>query len=136
VVTTVIIILVVLAAITLIWAAVRPTIQSASEQITADCITLEVQAVGCDSDDDNTVSVRRGPGSGTVTGVVFVREGDGQSARVPTTTLLPLETDIISIPASELDLVAGDKINVAGVVGSDNVCDLSIEEPATCADVV
>jgi hypothetical protein len=47
VVTTVLIILIVLAAIILIWIAVRPTIQSATEQVTADCVTLELKAAGC-----------------------------------------------------------------------------------------
>jgi hypothetical protein len=134
VVTTVIIILVVLAAITLIWAAVRPTIQDASERITADCITLELEAVrgSCTIGDASmaNVKVNRGPDSGTLTGLILVF-GDGTTKDITNVSQIPgpLETTIVYTGRA---LAADDTVTVAGVVGQGNVCDVSASDVVVC----
>ena len=62
VVTTVLIILIVIAAVAIIWAAIRPAIQSAGEQVTADCFTTSFEVVSCTG---NIVTVKRNAGGST-----------------------------------------------------------------------
>lgn len=134
VVTTVIIILVVLAAIVLIWAAVRPTIQSAAERVTADCFTIELQAVSCTPASDE-VAVSMSAGEGDLTEITFVIDqagGDTVTESVAmegVNELKPLESKTYTLSQ---DLSAGDSVNVAAVVGQGNICPVSALAPAAC----
>ncbi|OIO81352.1 hypothetical protein AUJ84_01415 [Candidatus Pacearchaeota archaeon CG1_02_32_132] len=82
VVTTVLIILLVLVAIGVIWAAVRGPIQDVGKEINADCLKVDLEPVSCASTDGINYGVtwERGAGSGTVTDVkVIFRDMNGQS---------------------------------------------------------
>lgn len=128
VVTTVLIILVVLAAILIIWAAVRPTVETAGEQISADCITIELEAVSCSSDgNDTTVGIKRSAGSGELTDVKLVFSGGD----VVDAGIAPgvLESDSVTIPGD----YAAQTVNVAAVTGQGNVCPESSKAPVTCS---
>jgi flagellin-like protein len=139
VVTTVILILVVLSAIVIIWAAVRPTIQRTSEQISADCFTIELSVAGCsDSLDTNNdkinetnVTISRTAGSGDLTAIKFIF-GDGSTIDSPDGTTMPgpLESQTIMISGANH---TGQTVNVAAVVGQDNVCSESSSAPITCS---
>jgi hypothetical protein len=126
VVTTVLIILIVLAAIVLIWAAVRPTIQSASEQISADCITVELEAVSCSGD---VLDVKRSSGAGDLTGVIFVFS-DGSTDTNNTVAAMPGPLETVSI-TSPNGVISG-LTNIAAIVGQGNVCEVSSSAPVTC----
>ena len=138
VVTTVILILVVLAAIVIIWAAVRPTIQRTSEQISADCITIELEAISCTVQDidgglfETNVIVKRSAGAGDLTGVKFVfSDGSAEDNLDGTTMPGPLETSNIGVNST--DDHTGQTVNVAPVVGQNNVCSESSSAPVTCS---
>ena len=102
VIANVLIILLVIASIGIIWAVVRPTIQSASEQVSSDCFSLLINAESCAIIDgicdggandgqpctDNagcspdgicefsaTVDVSRDPGPGTLSDIRFIFAG-------------------------------------------------------------
>jgi hypothetical protein len=126
VVTTVLIILIVLAAIILIWVAVRPTIEGAGDQITADCVSIELNPVSCDITNNN-VRVGRGADGGDLAGVkILVRRGEQVLAYDATGTL----PDSLgsSLMGSGGTLAINDRVSVAAVVGDDITCPASITE--------
>jgi hypothetical protein len=140
VVTTVLIILIVLAAIILIWIAVRPTIQSATEQVTADCVTLELQVSDCldNGDSTTTLTIDRYTGKGTMTGMKFFFE-----TTAGVTTLVDLFDSDVSetgFPPVELGQMTatvptgynGESANIAPVVGNDIICPVSSYAAAEC----
>jgi len=139
VVTTVILILVVLAAIVIIWAAVRPTIQRTSEQISADCITIELTSKSCsDSLDSNNdginetnITVSRTAGAGDLSAIRFVFS-DGSAVNSPEGAIMPgpLESQTITLLGANY---TGQTVNVAAVIGQDNVCSVSSSAPVTCS---
>ncbi len=87
VVTTVLIILLVLVAIGIIWAAVRPTIESSGSRISGDCLTLQLETVSCAFSDNGVtpglydVSVMRNVGVGNLQAIKLIFN-DGTSTLV------------------------------------------------------
>lgn len=83
VITTVLIILLVLVAIGIIWAAVRGPIQDVGKEINADCLKVDLEPISCASTDGGSsygVTWERGAGSGTVTDAkIIFRDVNGQS---------------------------------------------------------
>jgi len=134
VVTTVILILVILAAIVILWAAIRPTIQKASEQVTADCITIDLEVVSCSAGGtagvpvgQTGITVKRSSGGGDLTAIRFVFDG-GDAVSVDS-TLGKLETQEHFVTSKDY---AGEMVNVAAVVGQENVCPESSSAPVQC----
>lgn len=128
VVTTVLIILLVLVAVLIIWGFVRPTIESTGEQVTADCLLIDLEAVNCDGVD--TVTVKRGADSGDLTGVRFVFSGGSTDDGVADNLILPPlgQADITGV-----NVVGGETVNVAAIVGSSGqVCPVSVKAPFLC----
>lgn len=83
VVTTVLIILLVLVAIGIIWAAVRGPIQDVGTEINAECLTVDIEPVNCVKNPANATydaNWIRNTGTGTVTAVkVIFRDVNGQT---------------------------------------------------------
>tara|TARA_Y100000310_G_scaffold227645_1_gene229937 strand:+ start:691 stop:1350 length:660 start_codon:yes stop_codon:yes gene_type:complete len=71
VVTTVLLILLIVAAIGLIWSFLRPTIEAGVGQVSSVCLTLDIRPVEC-STEINKVAVKRFAGDGVVKEVSFV----------------------------------------------------------------
>ncbi len=82
VVTTVLIILLVLVAIGIIWAAVRPTIENSGSRISGDCLTIQLESVSCTAVAQGyDVVVKRNVGTGNLQGVKLVFS-DGTNTQV------------------------------------------------------
>jgi len=134
VVTTVLIILIVLAAVVIIWAFVRPTITEAGEQITTDCITLDLEVLSCitnSTDANSTVQVRRNAGVGELTGMrLILMETNGDTATSNEASLGELESEtfiVVNANATE--------VSVAALIGeSQRACNPQYE-PFVCTIV-
>jgi hypothetical protein len=139
VVTTVLIILLVLVSIILIWVAVRPTIQSAGEQVTGDCVTLEYEVIGCDFiAAQSRVKVFRNIGKGTITGMKFIFTDSlggvliedidnafgGLPSGFPPGELQEFEAPFLGHQDEE--------VNIAPVVGNDIICPVSSYPSVIC----
>lgn len=124
VVTTVLIILIVLAAVVIIWAFVRPTITEAGEQITTDCITLDLRVTNCVNNvtaGTLEVTVRRNAGPGDLTGVrILLADG----ATHDNSSLSELESRTFSLDGTDNNSTA----NVAPLIGeSQRACNPQYE---------
>lgn len=139
VVTTVILILVVLAAIVIIWAAVRPTIQRTSEQISADCITIELTSESCSASsvpdnngiNETNITVSRTAGAGDLAAIRFVFS-DGSAVNSPEGATMPEPLESLTITLLGANYT-GQTVNVAAVIGQDSVCSVSSSAPVTCS---
>jgi hypothetical protein len=105
VVVTLLMITLSIAAIIIVWAVIRNVIQSGSEDINLGqyTIDLEVQKV-VQSTNSADITVKRNPGHGTLTGLVFV-VSDGinkQTFKQENIVLSELETKTFTIPYSSL----------------------------------
>ena len=127
IVTNVLIILLVLVAIGIIWAFIRPAITQGAGQLqgAGDCLTIDVEAVSCDAT-ANTVTFKRNTGAGALVGVKFIVERAAGTTvtyddTTATGTLGELSGSTSTIPLATLDLAAGDKVQVAALVaGADS----------------
>lgn len=118
VVTTVLIILIVLAAVVIIWAFVRPTITEAGEQITTDCITLDVKVISCEADtseSNTTVQVRRNAGPGELTGLrLILVEANGDATTSDEDGLGELESETFIVEG-----INATEVSVAALIGEE-----------------
>ena len=138
IVTTILMILIVISAIAIIFAAIRPAIESASKEITTDCFTISMEIESCsigdfDGEADNSdvqITVKRNPGKGKLNGLKFLFDTgnvlDGDSTNLPDELETKVYTflDQSSLPA---------EVDVAFVVGEgEKICDPS-RNPIKCA---
>lgn len=130
VVTVTLIILLAVAAVVIVWAFVRSTLEEAGKEVTLTCVTANLKAVSCTATTGATV-VRNDATEGTITSVKLVSyDTTGTSTTQPNTcgtvTLEPLgqQTCTLTTPAP----VA--KVAVAPVING-KTCPLST--PITCA---
>jgi len=149
VVANVLIILLVIVSIGVIWAVVRPTIQSAGEQVTPDCFSLLISAESCVIDITNsmvTIDVSRNPGAGDLNGIRFIVSGnldkvvsdsDAETGSDP----LPneLETSSFNFSTTAVGVLngitSGDTVDVAAVIGTqETLCNPS-GLPIVCSSV-
>ena len=137
VVTSVLIILVVLAAVMLIWAFIRPLISQVGENIGAsdDCIAIDLKATRCIADgvnaDSYNVTVTRNAADGDLVGVrlLFFSETDDSVSR-DGDVLEPLETKTIGNIDVGFNPV---EVSVAAVVGDNSkACD-PLNPPLPCS---
>ncbi len=129
IVTNVLIILLVLVAIGIIWAFVRPAITQGAGQLqgAGDCLTIDVEPVSCNIS-DNTVTFKRNTGAGAIAGTKFIIEQNGGTVTCDDTgtTGKPGElsgstSDLDTItPACSNDLASGSKVQVAALVASSD----------------
>ena len=131
IVTNVLIILLVLVAIGIIWAFIRPAITQGAGQLqgAGDCLTIDVEAVSCDAT-ANTVTFKRNTGAGALVGVKFIVERAAGTVTCDDTTTTGKPTELsgstsdLDSCATPIDLVAGttpDKVQVAALVaGADS----------------
>ena len=122
IVTTVLIILLAIAAIAIVWSFVQPTLKGAGEKLSADCIQLEVMPTSCVIDTDiATVTYQWKAGSGLMGVKAIVSDGtntivgDGDA---PTSALGTKSTDV------EIDdtLGTGEKTASVVAVTSSGTC--------------
>lgn len=120
IVTNVLIILLVLVAIGIIWAFVRPAITQGAGQLqgAGDCLTIDIEAVSCNATTDE-VTFKRNTGAGTLAGVKFIVEKTSGTVTWDDTSATPGElsggSSTITGTAAP---AAGDKVQVAALVAS------------------
>ncbi len=134
VITTVLIILLVLAAIVIVWQVVRGTIDTGSKTVTdqSACIGVNMDITGADYTAE-TVIVRRGPGSTdtVVTGYKIFVGGNlvYDTTAGPAITLAPLQTATtpnLNVPPTSTiiattNIALGQKVSAAAILGK-TVC--------------
>lgn len=119
VVTTVLIILLVLVAIGIIWAAVRPTIENSGSRISGDCLTIQMETLNCSVGPSNTfnVLVKRNVGTGDLQAVklIFSDTDSSQVVEKPTTIG---ELESVTLASGTLTGISGTvDVKIAPVVG-------------------
>jgi hypothetical protein len=132
VVTTVLIILLVLAAVAIIWGYLRGALEESGSQISGACLTLDLKAVSCQVASTgvlNSTLVRYGrdSGEGSLVNVTIVYDINGQSVTgYPTTVPKQLETAVFNsttLPGKPTS------VSVAGTVRTESgdlkLCDAS-----------
>lgn len=140
VVTTVLIILVVLAALVLIWAAVRPLLNKASSDIggSGDCLVLDLETVSCTLDSEQVgsivanVVVKRGATEGDLTGVRFVFS-DGSNSVTRDNDVPPAVLESKTYSAIDLGAFNPASVNVAALVGAGKKVCAPLAEPVVCS---
>jgi len=126
VVTVILIILLVLVAIGIIWAAIRPPIEETGERISGDCLTLDVEALSCApaTGDEYEVRFMRNPGAGTVNSVKMVFYNVDDETRIVDYNLPLTELETVR-ETSTLTGFVPVRFNVAAVISPG-------ETPITC----
>ena len=142
VVANVLIILLVLAAVAIIWAFIRPLITGTSEQITADCLTLELEVTRC----DQIIAGVSSEGGPWITNVSVNRDaGKGDLKRIRFVfTDINGETVVFDAEAEDLDQLGSKKfsfnisnsfevesVDISPIVVRDIICPLT-SVPFTC----
>jgi len=138
VVTTILVLLLVLAAIVIIWTFVRPAIEKGAKGISAsECLTLNLEPVSCayvKATNVSTVQVRRNAGQANLAEISFVfklANGD-EVVRDSNATHNELETktysNLAALPSGPLSVKIAGKIGVEGsapqacAAGKEFVC--------------
>ncbi|MDP6845874.1 MAG: hypothetical protein QF460_02890 [Candidatus Nanoarchaeia archaeon] len=147
VVANVLIVLLVVAGVVLLWTAVRPTIEQAGEQVSAECVTLDLEVTGCNVTIDD-LTVRRNSGSGELSSARLIIGGDttdcstvsgieqlgtatcdiGTAGNCTDGTMPCWSDDDCSAGncsnpvATGIDLVDGDEVEIAAILGDGTVC--------------
>ena len=130
VVANVLIVLLVVAAVAIIWAVVRPTIEQAGEGIEAGCFTVQVKAESCT---EGSVIVSRRAGAGTIDELkIIVENVDSGDTTITDVTGATLETlvELATVVFTDASMSADNKVDVAVVVGG-NICEPT-GVPVTC----
>lgn len=128
VVTTVLIILLVLAAVAIIWGYLGNTLNKAGSQITSACLTLDLKAVSCKSSaTEANISYQRNSGEGNLINVTAIFDIGGQSV-TRTVTPIPNQLETLSNRTTGLSGKA-TSVKVAGTImtesGATKLCDPS-----------
>ncbi len=118
VVANVLIILLVVSGVVLLWAAVRPTIEETSEQIGADCLTVDLEVTGCEANvTDGNITVTRNSGDGDLGGARIIVGDTTEDCDVKNLEQLASQTCHFSS-----NLSAGEEVQVAVITGDGTVC--------------
>jgi flagellin-like protein len=134
VITTVLLILIVIAAIVLIWAFVGPVIRDAGSEVQAECITVQLEVTDCNLNSGpqtSLVSVRRLPGVGDLKFVRIVTDSGFYDVDPPIGDLLELES-FTDEDIGELT----QQVQAAAVVGEDERVCPPTQNPVKCEQPV
>ena len=135
VVATILIILLVIVGVTILWAAVRPTIEQTTKQINAACITIDLEIKACDLlGDPNTVTIKRNIGEGNLGGIKLIV--DGTPCDTESVTLNELESSsgsncTISSSTDDIPDFTNKEIEIAAVLSGGQLC-APLRNPFTC----
>jgi len=139
IITTVLIILLVLAAIVIVWQVISGTVETGTNQLESQsgCIgaSLDIEsAVEAAGSNSVTVRVKRGADSSDITGILLIIEdpqGNRMGSKTFGTTLVPEKLGIgeLTIEGTDLDALTGGDSYVAKIapqMGADkNQCDVA-----------
>jgi len=139
IITTVLIILLVLAAIVIVWQVVQSTIESGADPIegTASCIgiDLEIVSISLANGSNDEVEVRRLSG-GDMNAVADVRFIVGGSSIASSDVLGPAESDLEPLESKTYEIAegtisSGEKVEVAAILSDDDATICNIMDDAT-----
>jgi len=124
VIVTVLIILISILAVSILWAVIRSSIQSSTEQVASaqQCLgfVLKIEEVKYYADQNNlTVEIHRDAGQGEMSEIKIIQEGKVSSSKV---SLNELETKIYYIENVEKKPT---KVEVAAVLSDGSICPVS-----------
>ena len=130
VVTTVLIILLVLASISIIWSFVRPTLTKSAGQISGECFNLDLVVNSCDKVTDGAVvNYTRNVGTAEVTGVKVIIDHTGGTTVGDGAELNEFESGSQNISIGTGNVAS--EASVAGVIrtaaGEDRTCGQSVK---------
>jgi len=141
VVTTVLIILISIAAVIILWIVIRPMIEQTGSALGGSCLDVQLEVTGCNPT-DNKVTVKRGAGGGEIAGVTIVVKKDADT--VPTTKCMNAQEVLATKTyiGTECDptlatigIATDNEIDVAAIItlenGEEKVCNPS-GTPYTC----
>lgn len=122
VVTNVLIILLVVIAVGILWAFVRPIFMQSGEKMqqTSECIDMELEVVKCAAIDTNAnVTVSRGPGTANLGEIklIFEKEDGSSEAKIETDAPDALETNVYKVEGLESSPTA---VSVAGGIENED----------------
>jgi len=135
VVATILIILLVIVGVTILWAAVRPTIEQTTKQINAECITIDLEITGCDlTPASDTVTIKRNIGEGELGGIKLIV--DGTPCDTESIALGQLESSsdhacIIDEGTNNIVDFSNKEIEIAAVLTGGQLC-APLRNPFTC----
>jgi len=127
VVTSVLLVLLVLAAIAIITPFLLNFLQKGASSINADCLSLDIQPISCVIGEGNMTEVayKWASGEATLSGVQLILDKDDGSSKVAAGDLLnKLETKIMSVDFEGTPA----KFNVVGVVTTDSGDEITCKE--------
>ncbi|NCO11868.1 hypothetical protein CO038_00940 [Candidatus Pacearchaeota archaeon CG_4_9_14_0_2_um_filter_39_13] len=136
IVTVILIILLVLVAIGIIWAAIRPPIQETGDRLSGDCLTLNVEALSCTNMGNGLYDVRfmRNAGAGSLTDVkiIFYNIDDETTVVEYGSTLTELQTGLYN--SGDLSSFAPTQANVVAVIqpGETPITCEIVNQPVSC----
>jgi len=143
IVTTMLIVLVSVAAVLIVWGVVKNMIQGTSDSITTGCIGMDLSITKCNIT-SSQVTVERGTGGGNMTNLIIkVTHTSGDSDTVRCAAMDILQTKTFNTSAcigSPKALADGDVVNVAAFIqtesGSESTCDLALRSDFACVGTV
>ena len=100
VVTAILIVLLAVAAVVIVWAVIRPMIQSSSSQVQTACVTLDLEVTEVDTV-NNMITIKRNVGEGELNTVKVVLNSGTESE---TQTLTVAEGDLEELETKEYPL--------------------------------
>ena len=124
IITTVLIILLVLAAIVIVWQVVRNTVTESTEQIEGgtDCATISVEIVSATASNNN-ITLKRNVGAGTIDGFkVLIDDTDAGDVVLSSDNLAELEEEPITSPTAFSE---DDKVSIAVIADPDRLCEVA-----------
>ena len=140
VVTTVLIVLIGLAAVGIVAGFILPTVQKSSSQISSSCFQIALTPSGCSIDPISgivSVNIKRGPGSSTLEELRFVlTSSTGESEVI---TQIKTDTDLAELQTKSFTMkptvIVPESIGVAAVViseaGEGKLCPESVKVSCT-----
>lgn len=129
IVSTILIILLVLAAIVIVWGVVERFVRTGEEAIIARtaCMDIRLSIVEANSSENNvTVTRMTGGDTDAVNDIKILVEGTAATVTAPggDAALEPLETKTYDVTSG---INAGDKVEVAAVLEDETICDITDE---------
>jgi len=116
VVTTVLIIIIAIAAVLILWSVLKPSIKDTAGALESGCINLDLEVTSCTAGDTGNVNIIRNAGQGEVASLkIVINEG----ASVAPCTAAPAE---LATAVCSADVNADDTVEVTAVLTTGDTC--------------
>ena len=128
IITTVLIILLVLAGVVIVWQVVRGTIGEGTENIgsAVDCLKVQLEITKAEVG-VNAIEIKRAVGGDALSGVNILVNGTLQTGAGTSSPISALETKTYGLGDA---LNSGDKVEIAAILVDGTVCDIASSRTA------